>query len=767
MVGKSRTSRMRSCAKTFGKRKAGFTGTPKHIKQRVGDIDTSNDHNTDGSTSGHAAIVEEHNNPGASTSDSTSANSIPAFTVHSTPTSSATGSCSKVFKTLCNKSETKLKNTSFSVLEASPTKRQKTRAASMKLGFKSKQRKPFPCTGYQVLDMSLLGANLSSFAVCGVCKKKNTIQLLTDNRKQRYGLAEHFVLKCKRCSNEKICCTSKKTVQKGRKAKKTSCYDVNIRSVLASQSMGRTQLGQFCATMDLPQPVTAPAYIKMQNKLCNDAKVQSETVMLEAAKRLFEVTKKKEPQNVVIATKFGDLAYVSVTVDGTWQRRGHCSKHGVVFVLSVETGEVLDVVVKSLVCHECTAHQNDNKASTEYATWKEKHKANCCINHEGSASSMENEGAVEIFRRSVETRSLVYSTYVGDGDSGSFSSVKDACFEKYGDIYTITKEECVGHIQKRIGSGLREYKRKKKGMKLSDGKSVAGAGRLTDLLIDKIQNNYGEAIRNNAGDKKSMYKDIWAIFKHRIVNEKESLAVQHNLCPQDKWCKYWNNPIEYTNSGRLPSVFIDELKPLFTRLSDDELLDRCMQGLTQNQNEAINQILWSKCPKTKFCGQHKLALAVCETVTHFNTGSGSKAVLLKSAGAVPSTSMLSALRQADALRVQKAARKVSVKCRLQRRKLRAKKKSKGKEKITYMAGSFGLGATPEDISILKTKRKQACKDEKPKKKKKSAHQVNKGVQKENEVDFVCEQMPKSSIPVTFICDNDIPCFIVAKSMGSK
>ena len=33
---------------------------------------------------------------------------------------------------------------------------------------------------------------------------------------------------------------------------------------------------------------------------------------------------------------------------------------------------------------------------------------------------------------------------------------------------TINKEECVGHVQKRIGRALREYKRKLKGKKLDE-----------------------------------------------------------------------------------------------------------------------------------------------------------------------------------------------------------------------------------------------------------------------------------------------------------
>ena len=50
----------------------------------------------------------------------------------------------------------------------------------------------------------------------------------------------------------------------------------------------------------------------------------------------------------------------------------------------------------------------------------------------------------------------------------------------------------------------------------------------------------------------------------------------------------------------------------------------------------------------------KLLLAVSETVTNFNTGAGSKAVLLKSVGVTPTENMLNALRKADHTRVKKA-----------------------------------------------------------------------------------------------------------------
>ena len=38
---------------------------------------------------------------------------------------------------------------------------------------------------------------------------------------------------------------------------------------------------------------------------------------------------------------------------------------------------------------------------------------------------MESESAVEILARSGEARSLIYETYVKDGDSKAYSAVKD------------------------------------------------------------------------------------------------------------------------------------------------------------------------------------------------------------------------------------------------------------------------------------------------------------------------------------------------------
>lgn len=107
---------------------------------------------------------------------------------------------------------------------------------------------------------------------------------------------------------------------------------------------------------------------------------------------------------------------------------------------------------------------------------------------------------------------------------------------------------------------------------------------------NKMQKYYGRAIRENSGDLHKMKTRIWAIVYQMIKDESSSLEEQHKLCPkgEDTWCKFWKDRTSYKEDNRLPSVFIEELKPIFIRLTNDDLLKRCLQGQTRNRNESVN-----------------------------------------------------------------------------------------------------------------------------------------------------------------------------------
>ncbi|GFT75366.1 uncharacterized protein TNCV_968021 [Trichonephila clavipes] len=105
------------------------------------------------------------------------------------------------------------------------------------------------------------------------------------------------------------------------------------------------------------------------------------------------------------------------------------------------------------------------------------------------------------------------------------SSCKEA--KVYGDT-EVEKLECVGHVQKRMGTRLRNILKMSKGIKLSDGKNISGRGRLTLKEVDSIQHYYGIAIRKNLSSVEDMKRAIWAIYFHKLSTEDNP---QHALCP--------------------------------------------------------------------------------------------------------------------------------------------------------------------------------------------------------------------------------------------
>ena len=84
------------------------------------------------------------------------------------------------------------------------------------------------------------------------------------------------------------------------------------------------------------------------------------------------------------------------------------------------------------------------------------------IQHNILLSLMLTLGAVEIFARSAKARNHIYKTYVGDGDSKSYSVVRDSM--PYGPLIYIVKEECKSHVTKRMGTGLRSIVKNYKGI---------------------------------------------------------------------------------------------------------------------------------------------------------------------------------------------------------------------------------------------------------------------------------------------------------------
>ena len=212
------------------------------------------------------------------------------------------------------------------------------------------------------------------------------------------------------------------------------------------------------------------------------------------------------------------------------------------------------------------------------------------INCSGSAGAMEPFGTLALFQRSVD-HNLRYKYLISDGDSKTFSLL---CREKvYGGEPDdqVAKLDCVGHVQKRLGTALRSLKTQYKGQKLSDGKTIGGAGRLTDSMINSLQNYYGKAIRNNTGNLELMVRAVQATLLHSNSSDE---TPRHHLCPtgEGSWCKWQRAQslgIEYTHRKPLiPEAIVYLLKPIYARLGSPALLEKCLEGYTPDTRMQMN-----------------------------------------------------------------------------------------------------------------------------------------------------------------------------------
>lgn len=152
-----------------------------------------------------------------------------------------------------------------------------------------------------------------------------------------------------------------------------SPFEINNRAVLAMREIGKglTALEKLCGYMNLLPPMNCNAYNKMQTTLHAAYKNIAEQSMNQASAELRQVDRDD------VALNENGVADISVSCDGTWQKRGYSSLNGVVTVISADTCKCLDARVMSKVCHECT-YWEKLKGTDKYFEFIEKHI--CSIN---------------------------------------------------------------------------------------------------------------------------------------------------------------------------------------------------------------------------------------------------------------------------------------------------------------------------------------------------------------------------------------------------
>lgn len=300
------------------------------------------------------------------------------------------------------------------------------------------------------------------------------------------------------------------------------------------------------------------------------------------------------------------------------------------------------------------------------------------------AGQMEVEAAKVLFQRSLSLHGLRYTTMLCDGDSRSFNAIEEA--KVYGFI-PVTKEDCTNHVQKRMGSALRNLVQKHK----SDehGQRISGKGRLTGDLITKISSYYGWAIKSFAGDVDKMHNAVWATFYHITSTDERP---NHSFCPHGltSWCKHNSamakNEPPPKSRYNLPEAVSSALRPIFERLADKKLLQRCMRGQTQNANEALHSVIWSLAPKDKNASLFAVEAAVAEAVIRFNLGTHeASSSILKELQLEQTSQGSKRTTEKDCRRTAGAERKRMSSAAFQ---AAAKRRQRGKPHPDYSPGAF-------------------------------------------------------------------------------
>ena len=276
---------------------------------------------------------------------------------------------------------------------------------------------------------------------------------------------------------------------------------------------------------------------------------------------------------------------ISVSFDGTWQKRRFTSLYGVGVCIDMLTGLVIDCHVLSKYCYVCEVNTK-RLPPAELLARKAAHAPDCCINQNKSSKAMEQEAAKVMWDLSIAKYNMRYVEMLSDGDSFAHKAVCE--LKPYGDV-VIQKLDCINHAHKHMGTALR---------KLAHDERLGGrgVGRLTEAKCRSLQSFYRGAIRNA----------IWSSLYHSMSTDREP---HHRQCPrgEDSRCFYQQalargeeppSHNDHPSSTFLSTAVAHKLIPIYRRMSDEALLRHMTHGGTQNTNEYLNASIWVRCPKT-------------------------------------------------------------------------------------------------------------------------------------------------------------------------
>ena len=132
--------------------------------------------------------------------------------------------------------------------------------------------------------------------------------------------------------------------------------------------------------------------------------------------------------------------------------------------------------------------------------------------------------------------------------------------------------------------------------------------------------------------------------------------------------------------------------PIFEELSNKDLLKKCLNGMTQNQNESFNAMIWAHIPKPTYVLFSQLQLRVYDDVANFNIGRKPRTLIFEKRNMIPDKYCLKSCRKVHETRSSASKYdnlEATKKCRKTRRgKAKTKDDKNNVEGQSYEAGAF-------------------------------------------------------------------------------
>ena len=337
------------------------------------------------------------------------------------------------------------------------------------------------------------------------------------------------------------------------------------------------------------------------------------------------------------------LIPLTVSLDGTYKKRGYHSNFAASFLIEAYSGHIIDYEL-SEKCSICPL--------------KIRNKGGTTCPHglfHGSSGSMEVLNAQKLFERG-HTLGFRYDTLICDGDCKAYEAIKDTYDTP------VQKEECKLHLIKRARKRMKklfEDHRETVPNKTCKGTHIEKpfGGDEFKILPSKFGGFYSKAvIENKHLGVDAMSNAVKASFYHNLDHEFASNRDRrnfHRFCPKDGWCKFRKEGKikngHFQKLHKFPKAMEGMVK-IYDDLSDTNLLERCKQNMTQNVNESFHSKIYYKVRKTTYHGCKRLRFCVNATILEHNEGFQASSFLPKLGPITRATKRTLALRNSESLR---------------------------------------------------------------------------------------------------------------------